>query len=50
MFAGGPKIIVTPLVSHIYNSLAEKFDLTRERVDFLYNLYPPPLVPPRGFH
>jgi len=25
-------------VSHIYNSLAEKFDLTRERVDFFVQL------------
>ena len=35
--------------SFITHSL-KKFDLTRESVDFLYNLYPLPLVPPRGFH
>ena len=27
----------------------KKFDLTRERVDFLCNLYPCPVVPPLGF-
>ena len=37
-------------VTHIYNSLAKKFDLTREHVDFLYNLYTCLLVPVHGFH
>ena len=33
------------IVPHIYNSLAEKIDLTRQRLDFLYNLHSCPLVP-----
>jgi len=37
-------------VTHIYNSLTKKFDLTCEHVDFLYNLYTCLLVPVRGFH